>query len=270
MTEESPTQTSDNRCRAEETLEAIRASHPSLLNEIRLAAGFLTVIPIGTRSGSVDELARSMGWFPLIGFTLGAVLAGTDYLLAFIFPSMLRSLLIVLALAGVTGAVHIDGLADTADALGAGCDRDRALEILRDSRIGTFGAAAIFFVLALKTAALTSAVHSRLVALYLSPGLARWAMVAVPYKIAYLRERGAGSALLGVHAEHNLRIACVVTLLACVLAGTAPAIRAIIVAAFLSWILRAFYVRWLGGVTGDLIGSAGEIVEAAVMIALTC
>jgi adenosylcobinamide-GDP ribazoletransferase len=255
-------------------IEKRRAKNPIscalLVTEIRLAAGFLTIVPVGGGSATAAEVAASLGWFPLIGFILGAILAGADYMLAFFIASAVRSTLLVLALTAITGAVHLDGLADTADALAAGHDRVRALEILRDSRIGTFGAAAVFFVLALKVTALASAAHSRTIALYLAPGIARWVMVAVPYRLTYLREYGAGSALLGVQAERNLRVASIVTSLALLLTGSVLAIRGVVVAVILMWMFRIFYARWLGGITGDLIGAAGEIVEAAAFIALTC
>jgi adenosylcobinamide-GDP ribazoletransferase len=241
-----------------------------LITEIRLAAGFLTIVPVGGGSAAAAEVAASLGWFPLIGFILGVILASADYMLAFFIGSAVRSTLLVLTLTAITGAVHLDGLADTADALSAGHDRARALEILRDSRIGTFGAAAVFFVLALKVAALASAAHSRTIALYLAPGIARWVMVAIPYRLTYLREYGAGSALLAVQAERNLRVASIVTLLSMLSAGSILALRGVVVAVILVWMFRAFYARWLGGITGDLIGAAGEIVEAAALIALTC
>lgn len=247
----------------------IPGSCVSLITQIRLAAGFLTIIPVGGNSASASEVTASFGWFPLIGFILGAILAGVDYLLAIFISNAVRSTMLVLVLTAITGAVHLDGLADTADALGAGPDRLQALTILRDSRIGAFGAAAVFFVLALKVAALSSAAHSRPLALYLAPGIARWAMVAVPYKLNYLRDPGAGSALLGDQGDRNLRLASIVTLLALLPAGHALAIRGMIVAIVLMWIFRLFYARWLGGITGDLIGAAGEIVEAAALIALT-
>jgi adenosylcobinamide-GDP ribazoletransferase len=242
----------------------------SPITQIRLAASFLTIIPVGGNSATAAEVAGSFGWFPMIGFILGGLLAGADYVLAFFVANAVRSILLVLALTAITGAIHIDGLADTADALGAGRDRVKALGILRDSRIGTFGAAAVFFVLALKVASLAAASHSRQIALYLAPGIARWAMVAVPYKLAYLREGGAGSALLGDQAGRNLRVASIVTLLALLPAGFMLVIRGAVVAMILVWMVRVFYARWLGGVTGDLIGAAGEIVEAAVLVALTC
>jgi adenosylcobinamide-GDP ribazoletransferase len=242
----------------------------SSITEIRLAAGFLTIIPVGGDSATPDQVTASFGWFPLIGFILGAILAGLDHLLAFFISSAVRATLLVLALTAITGAVHLDGLADTADALGAGRDRLRALTIMRDSRIGTFGTAAVFFMLALKISALASAAESRSIALYLAPGMARWAMVAVAYKLNYLREHGAGSALLGVQGKRNLRVASIVTLIALLPAGPALALRAVSLAIILIWIVRVLYARWLGGVTGDLIGAAGEVVEAATLIVLTC
>jgi len=256
--------------RTQKTPRETSISCALLITEIRLAAGFLTIIPVGGESATAAEVAASLGWFPLIGFILGAALTIADYMLASFIASAVRSTLLVLVLTAITGAVHLDGLADTADALSAGHDRARALEILRDSRIGTFGAAAVFFVLALKVAALASAAHSRSIALYLAPGIARWAMVAVPYRLTYLREYGAGSALLGVQAPRNLRVASLITMLAVLLAGSILALRGVLVAVILVWMFRAFYTRWLGGITGDLIGAAGEIVETAALIALTC
>lgn len=95
-------------------------------------------------------------------------------------------------------------------------------------------------------------------------------MVAVPYRFTYLREHGAGSALLGIQGERNLRIASIITLIALLPAGPVLAIRGVILAIILVWMFRVFYSRWLGGLTGDLIGAAGDIVEVAALIALTC
>jgi len=108
-------------------------------------------------AASPAEVAASFGWFPLGGFGLGLVLCAIDWALAAIFGNAMRAVLIVLILTVLTGALHLDGLADTADALGAGRDRTRVLEILRDSRIGSFGAIALVFVIVLKAFALAGA-----------------------------------------------------------------------------------------------------------------
>ena len=145
------------------------------LTELPLAISFLTILPVIDRRPASDEtVAASFAWFPIVGFLLGVALVGEDWLLAHVFAQVIRSVLIIITLTIVTGAVHLDGLADTADALGAGRDRDRALDILRDSRVGTFGASAIFFDLTLKILALsTLAGHRRYAALIVAPMLAR-------------------------------------------------------------------------------------------------
>jgi adenosylcobinamide-GDP ribazoletransferase len=172
-----------------------RVARGGKLTEIRLAAGFLTILPLLPRAAVAPEtLAASFGWFPLVGFALGALLAAGNLVLTPLFGDALAAVLLVLTLTVLTGAVHVDALADTADALGAGSNRRRALEIMRDSRIGSFGTAAIFFFFALEIVALmTMGEARRTVALCLAPGLARWAMVAVGWRIDYLRAEGAGT-----------------------------------------------------------------------------
>jgi adenosylcobinamide-GDP ribazoletransferase len=140
---------------------------------------------------------------------------------------------------------------------------------MRDSRIGSFGAIALFLALALKIAALSGAAGvRRQQALYLAPGLARWAMVMVAYKMPYLRDAGAGTALLGDYANANLRTASIFALVGTAIVPGWNGLRAAVVALGLSLALRCFFRRWLGGVTGDVLGAAAEIVETAVMLAV--
>jgi adenosylcobinamide-GDP ribazoletransferase len=241
-----------------------------LLTELRLAVSFLTIIAaIDRRPASDETVAASFAWFPLVGFLIGVALAAEDWILAHVFAQVIRSVLIVASLVVVTGAVHLDGLADTADALGAGRDRERALDIMRDSRVGTFGASAIFFDLTLKILALsTLAGHRRYAALIVAPMLARWAMLfIVASGLPYLRSSGAGSTLLGgANAGWPARIITVFTLLIAILSGGTVAL-AITIAIVLA--MRIFYRRWLGGMTGDLIGACGEIVEIAILVTMS-
>jgi adenosylcobinamide-GDP ribazoletransferase len=246
------------------------AARAGKLTEVRLAAGFLTILPVLPRSGAAPEaLAASFGWFPLIGFALGAVLVAENFLLTPLFGDALAAILLVLTLTVLTGAVHLDALADTADALGAGSDRRRALEIMRDSRIGSFGAVAIVFFLALEMVALaTMGEARRALALWLAPGLARWAMMAVSWRVDYLRAEGAGTALLGSGDDRNLALASAIAAIAALPILSSRVMVAYLVVAALAVALRAAYRRWLGGVTGDLIGAAGELVEAAVLLVM--
>jgi adenosylcobinamide-GDP ribazoletransferase len=246
-----------------------------LLKEVRLAASFLTIFPLIDRSPASDEtVAASFAWFPLIGFAIGVALVAEDWILSHVFAQVLRSVLVVASLVVVTGGIHLDGLADTADALGAGRDRTRALEILRDSRVGTFGAAAIFFDLTLKILALsTLAGHRRYVALIIAPTFARFAMLMVGLGIPYLRESGAGSALLnGQNLRWRRRVALLFLIIACAIPFSpfpAAAMLALSVAMGIAFAMHLFYRRWLGGVTGDLIGACGELVEIAVLLVLS-
>jgi adenosylcobinamide-GDP ribazoletransferase len=243
------------------------------LTELRLAASFLTILPvIDQRAASEDAVARSFVWFPIVGLAIGLALVAEDWILAHVFAQVLRSVLIVASLTVVTGAVHLDGLADTADAFGAGRDRDRVLEILRDSRVGTFGACAIFFDLTLKILALsTLAGDRRYVALIVAPMFARWAMLMVSSGMLYLRETGAGSTLLNGQPA-RLRMITIVTLtmmaVAVVLCRGSALTLAVSASIVIILSMRLFYRRWLGGVTGDLIGACGELVEIAVLLAM--
>lgn len=238
--------------------------------QLRLAAGFLTVLPLMPQEAvAEDAVGASMAWFPLIGLAIGAALAVEDRLLALFLGRAIRSVLIVLSMAVLTGAVHLDAVADSADAMGAGRNRERALEILRDSRIGSFGAVSLFFVLALKVVALASAGGwKRGAVLILAPAIGRWAMVAVSWRMEYLRPSGAGSPFFRGGNGRNLGIASI-TVAAAILpflswaAGGAYTVGALSVA-----LMRWFYVRWIGGVTGDLIGACGEIVETLAMVAI--
>ena len=242
-----------------------------LMLEIRLALGFLTILPVLPRQVADDQsVAASFGWFPLVGFALGGILCLEDLMLRALLGPQLRSTLLILSLAILTGAVHLDGLADTADALGARGDRSRAIEILRDSRIGSFGTIALFFTLALKIIALsTIGGTARYLALCFAPGIARWAMVAVSYRMDYLRAEGAGSVILADTRGRSLAIASATVMLAAILARSLDALVAWAIAALAVLILRAFYDRWLGGVTGDLIGAAGELVEVLMLVAMS-
>ena len=246
------------------------AARAGKLTEVRLAAGFLTILPVLPRSGAVPEaLAASFGWFPLVGFALGAVLVAENLLLTPLFGDALAAVLLVLTLTVLTGAVHLDALADTADALGAGSDRRRALDIMRDSRIGSFGAVAIVFFLALEMVTLTTMGEARRAAvLWLAPGLARWAMMTVSWRLDYLRAEGAGTALLGSSDDRNLALASAIAAIAALPILTWRVMVAYLIAAALAVALRAAYRRWLGGVTGDLLGAAGELVEVAVLLVM--
>lgn len=240
-----------------------------LLVQFRLALSFLTVLPVRIKGADHSDVAASMAWFPAVGLMMGIAYAVEDRALALLFNRTLRSALVVLSMVALSGAVHLDGLADTADALGAGRNRERALEILRDSRIGAFGTLALFFDLGLKVVALADVSgRTRFAMLILAPMLARWALVGVSYEIDYLRSNGAGSSMLGRLDKRNLTIASILTILPLIVIHWSRLLIAYALTVVVTFAMRSFYRRWLGGVTGDLIGACGEIVEVLVMLTM--
>ncbi len=241
----------------------------SYLTRLMLAASFLTILPIGPRAAASEDLAASFGLFPLVGFIIGGALALEDRFLAILFGAAIRSGLVILSLVIVTGALHLDALADSADALAAGRDRDRALAILRDSSVGVFGAIAVLFWLGLEWTALAQLQGGeRMAALYVAPGAGRGAMVAVAAGLDYLRPAGAGSFLKPQWSWPNLRVASAIAVIA-IIPAFSPAVRAAAAAAIVvALAARWFYRRWLGGVTGDLLGAAGAIAELAAILAM--
>jgi adenosylcobinamide-GDP ribazoletransferase len=241
---------------------------PGFVDEFRLALGFLTILPVLDEKPAAEEtVAASFAWFPLVGFVLGAALCIEDRFLAIRLGLTIRSVLDILSLTIVTGALHLDALADTADALGARGDRARALEILHDSRIGSFGAVALIFDLALKFLALaTLAGWRRYCALFFVPGLSRWAMVTVAAGIDYIRPDGAGMTLVGSESSRRMFKASMTVALALGPVLSYHAIVATLAALIGPSLMRAYYRSWLGGVTGDLIGASGELVEVIALI----
>jgi adenosylcobinamide-GDP ribazoletransferase len=254
---------------------SVPAPKSGFIAELQLAISFLTILPvIDQRPASEETVAASFAWFPIVGFLIGLALVGEDWLLAHIFAQVIRSVLVVLSLTVLTGGVHLDGLADTADALGAGRDRDRALEILRDSRVGTFGASAIFFDLTLKILALSTLDGPRrYAALIIAPTLARFAMVMVGVGIPYLRESGAGTAFLNSqNPGWRRRVAVIFLIIDCAILLSpfrTVGVLAVSIALLIAFLIHLFYRRWLGGVTGDLIGACGEVIEIAVLLVMS-
>lgn len=247
------------------------ARAPGFRDQFRLAVGFLTILPVLDEAPAAEEtVAASFAWFPLVGFMLGAALCLEDRFLAIRLGQTIRSVLDILSLTLITGGLHLDALADTADALGARGNRERALEIMRDSRIGSFGAIALIFDLTLKFLALaTLAGWRRYCAIFFVPGLARWAMVSVTAGIDYIRPAGAGTTLIGSQSTHRLFTASVTVAVALALVLSERSIAATLAAIVVPALLRIFYRRWLGGITGDLIGACGEIVEVIALLVMS-
>jgi adenosylcobinamide-GDP ribazoletransferase len=232
------------------------------------ALQFLTIFPWPrTRDYSADELAGAAIFFPVIGFLLGLILVLANALLEPVASAGLPSVALVALSAFLTRGLHLDGLGDTFDGLGAGGDRERMLRVMDDSHTGAFGLIAIVLLLFFKIHAIESIETERWRALLAAPVLGRWAMVLLGHH-SQAAKPGLGSALV----EHlNTRHVVLATFITLLLVG---AILREVGVALMIWIAafslasRAFFHRRLGGVTGDTFGAVGELSEASVLVVL--
>ena len=240
-----------------------------LPRSLSVALQFLTTLPVKV-DGEVTprEIGRSLLYYPLVGAAIGALLAGLGLLLADA-PGLLAAALLVTAWAGITGALHLDGLADSADALLGGLgDRERSLAIMKDPNAGPMGVTALVLVLLLKCAALVPLLAQGHWALLLAaPVLGRAALVALFLSTPYVRPGGLGAAL----AEHLPREAARKVLWATGLVLLPIAgldlLWPLATAAVIFLLLRHLLLRRLGGTTGDTAGALLELVETAALCA---
>jgi adenosylcobinamide-GDP ribazoletransferase len=225
-----------------------------------LAVQFLSRLPVPAPADfHPEELARSLPWFPLVGLFIGALLAGAVWLGARLDP-WLGALCGLAAWVWLTGALHLDGLADLADALGAAHrDRERFLAVLADPHLGVFGAVALAMQLLAKLVLLMLA--ARLEAYWLLCLVPAWARLGVlswsrlpPLKPG-LGERYAW------HAGQRAGLLWLAGLLAA--AAAAPALLAAPLV-LLAW--HGFLRRRLGGMTGDALGAGVEVAETGLLL----
>jgi adenosylcobinamide-GDP ribazoletransferase len=236
------------------------------LDDLAGALQFLTILPLGP-AGRFDP-RRAMRFFPVAGIVIGSIVSAFDALATLALPLPVVAALDVALLALITGALHLDGLADTADGLLGPHDRIRALEIMKDSRVGAMGVVAVALVLIVKTVGLGAVSQHRALALILVPALARSAMMVAMTTMPYARSGGGtGRAFFDPPARAADLAAIAVPFGVSVFLGWRCIVIAMVFAAVTALILR-FYRRRLGGVTGDLIGALGEVMEAALWVAL--
>lgn len=244
----------------------------SLFRDIRVATTFLTRIPTGWIDGlRTSDLAGAAWAFPLIGVAVGGIAGGALYLAAAGNVHPLACALIALAAqALITGALHEDGLADTADALGA-ADRTRALEIMRDSRIGSYGVLALIFSVGIRAAALAGIPGPGLawLAMIVAAALSRGFLPLIMHTLPPARTDGLAQ---GAGAPTRRGGLLALGLGLAVLVAVAPvtvALAALALAVPAAALIYIWARRRLGGHTGDVLGAIQQVMETAVLIAAT-
>jgi adenosylcobinamide-GDP ribazoletransferase len=241
-----------------------------LVSDLRIGLTLATILPLGPPTPVGDgEIARA-GWtLPVAGLLVGLVGAAV-YAFAHAI-GLTPGPAAMLALAStviVTGALHEDGLADTADGLGGGRTRERKLKIMRDSRIGTYGVCALVISLALRWSALAAiaAPQSIVLALLLAHAVARAGlplfMALVPPARADGLSAGAGRPA-GPNAAIALGLGAIVLALGF---GPGKAILAVILLAFIGLMTAWLAVKQIGGQTGDILGAFEQLAETAILL----
>lgn len=238
-----------------------------MARSLRAAVSFLTVIPVGNADGSAGErLGRA--YFPAIGAAVGLVAGLVFVVVTALSTSLLAAAAAVATLTLLTGALHLDGLADSADGLLSRGDVERRLAVMRDPRLGSYGVAALVLVLLLEFAALASMAPARaLSGLVVAGALSRLATLAVIATTPYVREIGLGNiAFDRTHRAIDLVAGASIAAIVCLLDWRHAAVAALL-AAITTLAVVALARRRLGGATGDVCGATAELGQLAALLA---
>ena len=233
-----------------------------------LAMTFLTRVPLRIpESVTPEDLRASMGWYPLVGLGLGA-LGWLAYAACVpLFSPLLTAALVIVLLEGITGALHLDGVMDTCDGIGSGAERERALEIMKDSRVGAMGVFGAIAIVLVKVLALASVEPSRVGSVLLLSWMAGrslpvWSATLFPYA----RPAGTGGAFAGGGAAWARIQSTLIAFAAAWLIGGWTGCVAVTLAAASVLAIQSRIARRLGGLTGDVYGMGIELTETAVLL----
>ncbi|MDD4979937.1 MAG: adenosylcobinamide-GDP ribazoletransferase [Candidatus Omnitrophica bacterium] len=240
------------------------------MKSLLLALQFLTIIPVKVSLAREDELAKSMICFPLIGLLLGLALVGIDNLfLNLNFPEFSINIILVISLVILTGGMHLDGLADTADALLSRKSKEEMLTIMRDPHIGVMGVLAIISMLLLKSSFLsTLGISSKMTALLLMCILSRWSMVFTIFLFPYAREEGKAKTFTQGITLKIFILATIITLIPVIAIWRIKGLLVLMIIAGVNYIFGKAMDKKIGGITGDTLGAAEEITEVIILFSI--
>jgi adenosylcobinamide-GDP ribazoletransferase len=243
-----------------------------------IALQFFTRIPIPRWVGFDPAwLQQAALFFPAVGWVVGAATAAVYWLAGLLWPPLVAAVLATIAGILLTGAFHEDGLADVCDGFGGGTSTERVLEIMKDSRLGAYGAIGIGLALLLKCSLLGSMPHATAVlALLLAHPLSRLYAVALIWRLPYARHEGKAKPLAQQMSGCGFAFALLSVLLpvAAILVWQRDASLAwhlglgLVLAFLLSLKMARLYLRRLGGFTGDCLGAVQQLAELACYLGL--
>lgn len=236
-----------------------------------IAFQFLTIIPLPFRFRcEKEDLGRSTAFFPVVGLAIGGLLAGANWLIS---PWIIRPLcdaLLITLLALITGALHLDGLADVCDGLAARGGRERFLAVMKDSQVGAVGAVGLVLGLLLKWQALAAVpAEMKWQALLIFPALARFGQVLTMTGARHARQDGLGAAIAQGTGVVTLVVASVTAAATGWYLLGPRGIVPLAAVCLLTLAGRMFFQRKLGGLTGDTIGCISELNEILALVVIS-
>jgi adenosylcobinamide-GDP ribazoletransferase len=241
------------------------------IGDLRLATALLTRVPMPHPDGATPAgLARAQRAFPLVGAMIGLVVGLVDLsLLKVGVPALAAAALALGASAALTGALHEDGLADVGDGFGGGRDRAAKLSIMRDSRLGTYGAMVLLVGFSAKLSALASLPAAAIIpGLVVAHALGRAAIPALAASLPFARDDGLGKSAGRPEMTTAITAVVIAVVLALLCLATKEALLAMVVTVAGAAAMAVLAWRQIGGVTGDVFGAAEQVVETAVLVML--
>ncbi len=241
--------------------------------ELVAAIRFLSTLPVpGSaqlfRTDAAEPyLIVGSAYFPLVGLLIGGLLCLLPFVVGWLLPALVLAALLVIAQVLLTGGLHLDGLMDTCDGLFAGRGRKRMLEIMRDSRVGSFGVLGGASILLLRFALFASLNRDQLyLALLLVPPVGRWTMVLAMRVYPAVRGNGLGATVRQTVTRARLFMASVLALLPALLLMHLPGVALWLAGTLCALALGAWVTRRLGGLTGDVYGAIEEVTECVCLL----
>jgi adenosylcobinamide-GDP ribazoletransferase len=232
--------------------------------QFRIALGFLTILPVDrSLQATPERLGRSMALFPAAGVLLGLILVVLNSLLDALIPRAVLDCLLLLVLIVMTGALHLDGIADLLDGLAGGKDREGILRIMKDSRVGAMGVVGLVMLLLLKYLSLFNLpLELKSAGLIFMLAAGRWVQVVLAVSCRYLRgQEGTGAVFMEHAGERELLIASGSLIAVALVLFGLQGIFMIFLLGISAMLLIKYFEMRLGGVTGDVLGASSELIE---------
>jgi adenosylcobinamide-GDP ribazoletransferase len=250
------------------------------MKKFLMALQFLTIIPVKVRDVGEEDFSGSAFFFPVVGIIIGTLLVLFNLVVSQLMPAMSCNVFLLIFWIFMTGALHLDGLADTMDGFYAGTDKEKILRVMEDTATGAKGVAALIMLLLFKFVLLSGIEGTmKIYALILAPAISRYSMCMAAAGSMPARKDGLGRLFIGKTKIAEVIFSSIIMVLICLVpwflhqGGIAEQLKmsgfvAIAVAAIVTLAFVRYCNYKIGGMTGDTLGALNEIVEAAVLLSV--